>query len=260
MSRYKSVEAFAADISRFINNETVNAMPDNRFYRVSKFVKRNLLPVALGGGLFFALSGGIITTSLQIKEANIQRQAALIEAERADERSETTAVAVRMFANLTGQAITEAEAGTLDFPVLLNQFWDGAVDNIYTNPAEARNKLYTLSLIHDRRQDDGAVLDTLQPIYDATEDREDFATAMGLMRYAHFSARRNDMGAARQSLDRSYKIMSKSPKRYGFALVNLRVLRAQYAEDTDFATSEFAAPSRGSRRLYFQRKSGWKPQ
>ena len=43
--RYATVEAFADDISRFLNHAPVRARPDTLVYRARKFVARNTLAV-----------------------------------------------------------------------------------------------------------------------------------------------------------------------------------------------------------------------
>jgi serine/threonine-protein kinase len=46
--RYASVGAFAEDLRRYLNHETVRARPDSLRYRAGKFVRRNRIGVAVG--------------------------------------------------------------------------------------------------------------------------------------------------------------------------------------------------------------------
>lgn len=238
--RYRSVELLQLDIDRYRQHYPVSAVSDTSGYRVSKFLKRNRATVGLTTALMLTLTGGLIGTTLQTLEANAQRKTAEIHAERADERSEVTAVAVRMFADLTGQAISEADEGTLNFPKLLNEVRDKAIAELDEDPASARNILYTLSQIHDRREDVTAVMETLQPIYDAPNDRPDFATALSLMRYGFYAGQNRDIETANKALDRSYVIMKEQPERFDFNLINLKSLRAQYSQDPKVITETIA--------------------
>jgi serine/threonine-protein kinase len=82
--RYPSVEAFAEDISRYLTGMPVVARPDTRWYRVSKFVQRNLLEVALAAAAVTILIAGLIATILFAREADAQAQIATAQAGRAN--------------------------------------------------------------------------------------------------------------------------------------------------------------------------------
>ncbi|MEM1450795.1 MAG: serine/threonine-protein kinase [Planctomycetota bacterium] len=79
--RYPSVEAFAADLQRFLRHEPVEARPPSVAYQVSKFVKRHR-GATLGALAAFAavVTGGIVSAVLWLRE-----QDALQEALRAGE-------------------------------------------------------------------------------------------------------------------------------------------------------------------------------
>ncbi|MEM9381329.1 MAG: serine/threonine-protein kinase [Planctomycetota bacterium] len=79
--RYPSIEAFAADLRRFLRHEPVEARPPSVAYQVSKFVKRHR-GATLGALAAFAavVTGGIVSAVLWLRE-----QDALAEALRAGE-------------------------------------------------------------------------------------------------------------------------------------------------------------------------------
>ena len=69
--RYPTADAFASDIARYLRGEPVLAQPASAWYRVSKFVARNKLPLAGGGAVALALVAG---ASFAWWEAHLARQ------------------------------------------------------------------------------------------------------------------------------------------------------------------------------------------
>ena len=72
-SRYPSIDAFAADLERWLGGFPVAARGDSLVYRGSKFVRRHWIPLAAGALVFasMALATGIATSSA--REAREQR-------------------------------------------------------------------------------------------------------------------------------------------------------------------------------------------
>ena len=67
--RYGSVEQFAADIQRTLDNRPVIARPDTLRYRSAKFIRRNRLPLAAVTAVIAALSGGVVASQYQARRA-----------------------------------------------------------------------------------------------------------------------------------------------------------------------------------------------
>ena len=86
--RYESVEQFAEDIRRHLEELPVSARPDTFAYRASKFVRRNRVGVIAASLIFLALIAGILGTAYQARVARRER-------ERAEKRFEQ----VRKLAN-----------------------------------------------------------------------------------------------------------------------------------------------------------------
>ncbi|MEM7052798.1 MAG: serine/threonine-protein kinase [Acidobacteriota bacterium] len=76
--RYGSVEQLSEDLRRFLDSEPVSARPDTLAYRTSKFVRRHKAAVVTVLLVFFALLGGIVSTTWQARVAKNN----LAEAER----------------------------------------------------------------------------------------------------------------------------------------------------------------------------------
>ena len=71
--RYATVDQFADDIRNHLAGLPVIARPVTFSYRLSKFVQRNKMAVALTGLVFFTLIGGIVTTTWQSYRAKAER-------------------------------------------------------------------------------------------------------------------------------------------------------------------------------------------
>lgn len=76
--RYATVDAFAADLQRYLNDEPVLARPDQWTYRARKFVRRHHWPVAAATTALLAIVAGAGVAMWQAHEASL-------EAARADE-------------------------------------------------------------------------------------------------------------------------------------------------------------------------------
>jgi eukaryotic-like serine/threonine-protein kinase len=82
--RYPSIDALMADIDRYLEGHTVQARPDTLGYRVSKFVRRNPLPVGLATLAVLSLVGGVIGTTWQRRVALQERDEAFIARDQAE--------------------------------------------------------------------------------------------------------------------------------------------------------------------------------
>ncbi len=63
--RYQTANGFAADVQRYLNDETVQACPPSAFYRFRKFARRNKRMLATAGVIAFALLLGTVLSSWQ---------------------------------------------------------------------------------------------------------------------------------------------------------------------------------------------------
>ncbi len=74
--RYKSVEAFADDIERYLKGLPVVARPNTFKYRTSKFIKRNKVGVIAASLVLIAVLSGLIATVWQARVAAHERDLA----------------------------------------------------------------------------------------------------------------------------------------------------------------------------------------
>jgi len=75
--RYATVNAFDADIHRFLRSDLVLAQPDSVAYRASKFARRHKVAISAAGLLLLTLAGGLTATTYEAGLAAKQRDAAL---------------------------------------------------------------------------------------------------------------------------------------------------------------------------------------
>lgn len=72
VQRYSSVDAFIADLDRWLAQRPVLATPPGRGYRLRKFIGRHRFGVAAAAGIVLALIGGLAGTLWQAREARQQ--------------------------------------------------------------------------------------------------------------------------------------------------------------------------------------------
>jgi len=82
--RYASVAAFADDLARWLAGAPVRVSGNAFGYRLRKFVARNRVAVALAALSLLAVVAGMAATIWQMREAQVQRDAALSAARRSD--------------------------------------------------------------------------------------------------------------------------------------------------------------------------------
>ena len=75
--RYESPNAFAADVLRYLNNETVEACPPSKSYRLRKYTRRNKSVLVTAAVVVMSLLIGTGVSAWQAVEANLQRRVAV---------------------------------------------------------------------------------------------------------------------------------------------------------------------------------------
>ena len=129
--RYATANGLAHDIQRYLADETIEARPPSRLYRVQKFVRRNRGFVLGASLLTMTIVAGGIATSLALVRARNAERAATQESDRA--------VAVRDFLteDLLGQA--DPENNPRSAGVTVEQLLDRASSRVDQNPALIRH-------------------------------------------------------------------------------------------------------------------------
>ncbi|MBL8309686.1 MAG: serine/threonine protein kinase [Burkholderiales bacterium] len=86
--RYATAQAFADDLKRYIAFEPIAAKPDDVWYRVARFVRRNRVGVGVAATLLVATAVGTASTAWQAARA--EREAERANAEARNKESEAT--------------------------------------------------------------------------------------------------------------------------------------------------------------------------
>lgn len=74
--RYPTAKALGDDLRRYLNGHPVTARAQSLGYRVSKFVRRNRVPTALGAALALTAVAGVASTARQAREAGLEAERA----------------------------------------------------------------------------------------------------------------------------------------------------------------------------------------
>jgi eukaryotic-like serine/threonine-protein kinase len=82
--RYETVDAFVADIRRFLRNEPVLARPQSAAYRFGKFARRHRAPLAAAAAMVALLMTGIVGTSVGLVRSRAAQATAHEQRERAE--------------------------------------------------------------------------------------------------------------------------------------------------------------------------------
>lgn len=85
--RYASVQAFAADLQRFMQGRTVSVTGDTFGYRARTFARRNRWSVAMAVVAIIVLVAGVTGITLKTREAQAQAARANVEAHRAADQA-----------------------------------------------------------------------------------------------------------------------------------------------------------------------------
>jgi eukaryotic-like serine/threonine-protein kinase len=108
-SRYPTVEALIDDIHRYLDGRAVLARSGSRWYRTTRFLRRNRLPVASAAAVLVAIIAGGAAALWQAHVARLEAQRAEQEAQRAEEEAHR-AEAVQDFLVSIFRANTEDQA------------------------------------------------------------------------------------------------------------------------------------------------------
>jgi serine/threonine protein kinase len=104
--RYPTVAAFADDLGRYLRHEPVQARVPSLGYRTGRFLRRNRVSVAAAGAIVATLIGATVFSTMQMRESQRQRDAAVYEQKRADAQVEFQSL---MLSSLGPERVTMRE-------------------------------------------------------------------------------------------------------------------------------------------------------
>jgi tetratricopeptide (TPR) repeat protein len=132
--RYAGASLLADDLRRYLERRPVVAMGNRRLYQLGCHLRRNALPTALAAVALIALIGGLVGTTINLREARQQRA----QAQAAGARAERTAdflgnllnaidpdrardLDTRLLRELLDRAAVDAEKSLADEPLVLSE-------------------------------------------------------------------------------------------------------------------------------------------
>lgn len=141
--RYTSVEAFSADVRRYLSDLPVQARPPGTAYRLSKFVRRHRLEVAAAAVVVVALVVGMVLATVGLVRARTAEREANRQAETADRVTEflvdlfeVSDPSQALGETITARELLERGTGTVadlaDEPVVRGHL-EGTLGRVYTN-------------------------------------------------------------------------------------------------------------------------------
>lgn len=86
--RYKSVDALADDLERYLSGRPVSARPNTFRYRTAKFIRRNMIGVGAAALILLTLCAGMFATLWQARAVKAERDQALAEQSKAEHINE----------------------------------------------------------------------------------------------------------------------------------------------------------------------------
>ncbi|MCD9027246.1 tetratricopeptide repeat-containing serine/threonine protein kinase [Luteimonas sp. BDR2-5] len=218
--RYASVQAMADDLGRFLEGRPVSVAGDTFGYRARRFVGRNRWGVAMASVAALALLAGGVGIVVQSREVRAQRDAALVEASRAN--------AVREYVMLMfGDAAQRDTSGTLTARDVLGNGAEAVFKRFQDQPENGRAALLMLAELYVQIGDfEGAVplLERMLAWQPESQDPATLADARNLLANAVFQ--RGDPGRAGELLAQAQTFWSANPETYRLRLLESRSLQS----------------------------------
>ncbi|MCP3903958.1 MAG: tetratricopeptide repeat protein, partial [Planctomycetes bacterium] len=145
--RYQTAAAFADDIRRYLDHETINARPPTFTYQLRTFARRNRPLVAATSAVFLILVVALIAVGVALAHAIEAGEAKEAEATRATEKATTaehvSEFLIKLFAESDPEARTDRE-------ITVREILDRGAEQIHTDLADEPEVRATLLLTMGR--------------------------------------------------------------------------------------------------------------
>ena len=219
--RYPSVEAFAADLSRWLAGAPVHVSGNGFGYRFGKFVRRNRVAVGIASVLALGLLAASVLALRLAWSERIQRDAAMAEAARVTAVRDYTLLMFRE----AGEPGDGAKTTARD---VLRRGAESIFTRFADKPAEGQEIAFNLSDLYMQLGDlEGAapLLERLiqWPGIEANPD----VLARARYNLAQVDFARGDASRAREMLDAAQAWWLADSERYGLPLSESRIMQAR---------------------------------
>jgi eukaryotic-like serine/threonine-protein kinase len=202
--RYATVQAFAADIRRYLAHEPVVAHADSLRYRVVKLIARRRIEVMAAAAVILALVTGTAIAVRQARASQVERDRALASLRRSEAANDLTGFLLAQARPSGGKPISNAEILARG-ESLINTRYGG----------EPELKAHLLITLADRYSENQQFTEMHRVVKQAYEVSRQFSPRSGLRAYATcysgFDALENDSKAALQLIDEAIAGLASSP-------------------------------------------------
>ncbi len=228
--RYPSLDAFTEDLRCALDGRAVSARSGDKAYRLRRAVWRARWPIAASLALIVALSGGLIATLAQMREAEAARDRALAEEERGEAVRQSLYLVLAESADTAGADATSRE--------VLDRATARITANFARDPAESARVLHALGELYFYLGDYEAAQTALQPLLSAPAAKIP-AETLAAARYdmAQVRVRLGKTDEARALLAQAQDYWRQDPAKWSARLLDSRVVEAQLVRVTDPAAA-----------------------
>lgn len=220
-ARYQSASQLWNDIARHQRREPVLARGDARGYRLRRFVSRHRVAVAVSAAVMIPLLAGLVGVAWQAREAERERDQALLEMRRAE--------AVKNYLVLMFRTAGESGGGeSLTAKQVLDDSAKRLADQYRDQPQTRAELLETLGALYGYMNDYEGAAPLLReflatPEAQAAPDQR----AEISLQLAEVELRRGETAEARRLLDEAQAYWNLDPGKHRIALLGSRQLQAQ---------------------------------
>ncbi|MEP7328090.1 MAG: protein kinase [Betaproteobacteria bacterium] len=167
--RYATVDAFAADVERYLAGMPVHARPDSIGYRTIRFLRRNKLPAAMALLVAFALLGSAVPTAAVTTALAVGAGVAWWQASVARRQAQRAAEEARQAQHERDRVVTllERNDAAIDFIQVMLTESVAADEKVTLNELLARSESLLLTSVGNQPEQQGAVLDLLASVYNS---------------------------------------------------------------------------------------------
>lgn len=228
--RYPSLDAFAEDLRRALDGRAVSARSGDKAYSLRRAAWRARWPIAASMALILALSGGLVATLVQMREAEAARDRALAEEERGEAVRQSLYLVLAESAETAGADATSRE--------VLDRATRRITANFARDPAESARVLHALGELYFYLGDYEAAQTALQPLLSIPAGKapaETLANARYDMAQAQIRMGKTD--EARQLLAKAQEYWRQDPAKWNARLLDSRLTEAQLLRATDPAAA-----------------------
>ena len=217
--RYRSMDAFADDLSRALQGRPVSVRSQQRGYRVGRFLHRHRWAAAASATVVVALVAGLGTALWQAHRVELERDQALREKARLEAVQQAVFLMFRDAGEMRGADATAGE--------VLRHTARRVGERFEHDPAQGE-VLHTLGELYFLLNDYAAAEPLLQQLVDADPARVDPAlVAIGWHDLAQVAVRNGDIERAADLLAQAQAFWRQDRLRWQSRLIDSRLLEAQ---------------------------------